>query len=56
MADVLDQARRTPVNPLMPRPRIVDGTVAWDLVHGYTGEVLARSSQPAGSEEWGNRP
>ena len=40
----------------MPRPRIIDGSVAWELVHGYTGEVLAVADQPAGSEERGNRP
>lgn len=56
VADALDRARHTPVRPLLPRPRIDAGTVRWELVHGYTGEVLAQAREPAGSEERGNRP
>jgi 8-oxo-dGTP pyrophosphatase MutT (NUDIX family) len=56
VADALDCARRTPISPLLPRPRIHGGVLKWELVHGYTGEVLAPSAQPAGSEERGIRP
>jgi 8-oxo-dGTP pyrophosphatase MutT (NUDIX family) len=55
VADALDWARTQDVLPLMPRARIADGTLDWVLVHGYTGEVLGPSGEPAGSEEQGTR-
>ena len=51
----LDHARRTPVVPLMPRPRLSEDDVAWELVHAYSNSVIAPASEPAGSEELGNR-
>lgn len=57
VADALECARRTPISPLLPRPCLAaDGELRWELVHGYTGDVLAPGVEPAGSEERGNRP
>jgi 8-oxo-dGTP pyrophosphatase MutT (NUDIX family) len=55
VADAMAWARSRAVRPLMPRPRLAAHDVVWDLVDGYTGEVLTRSSQPASSEERGIR-
>jgi 8-oxo-dGTP pyrophosphatase MutT (NUDIX family) len=52
-ADALAWARDQVVRPLMPRAHLAGGELAWDLVDGYSGEVLMRSAQPAGSEERG---
>jgi 8-oxo-dGTP pyrophosphatase MutT (NUDIX family) len=54
-ADALAWARAQVVQPLLPRARLADGDLVWDLVDGYSGEVLMRSAQPAGSEERGVR-
>jgi 8-oxo-dGTP pyrophosphatase MutT (NUDIX family) len=53
VVDALQWARGVDVVPQMPRPRIRHGQVTWDLVHAYTGQVLAPSREPAGSEERG---
>lgn len=53
--DALAWARNRTVVPMLPRPRVVDDAVEWQLVHGYTGEVLGPTAQPAGSEERGAR-
>jgi 8-oxo-dGTP pyrophosphatase MutT (NUDIX family) len=53
--EALAWARARQVRPLMPRPRSVAGEVVWDLVDGYTGEVVSASVQPAASEERGAR-
>jgi 8-oxo-dGTP pyrophosphatase MutT (NUDIX family) len=53
--DALEWARLHEVRPLLPRARLLGDDLAWDLVDGYTGEVLGSSGPPAGSEERGTR-
>lgn len=48
-------ARTHAVLPLMPRARLDGDDLYWDLVHGYTGEVLSPSRAPSGSEVRGTR-
>ena len=55
VGDALSWARTREVVPLMPRAQMSGADLQWVLVHGYTGEVLAPSDQPAGSEERGTR-
>lgn len=56
VADALAWARSRDFRPLLPRPRVEpDGAVAWDVVDGYTGEVLLRSTRAPASEERGTR-
>jgi len=55
VGDALSWARTRQVVPLMPRAQMSGADLEWVLVHGYTGEVLAPSDQPAGSEERGTR-
>lgn len=55
VAEALAWARDQTVRPLLPRPRLVDDDLVWDLVDGVTGEVLMSATQPAGSEERGIR-
>ncbi len=55
VGDALHFARTRDVVPLMPRAQMSGDELTWVLVHGYTGEVLAPSDQPAGSEERGTR-
>ena len=49
------RSRTESVVPLMPRPRLAGDDLEWVLVHGYTGEVVSATGQPAGSEEQGTR-
>jgi hypothetical protein len=51
----LDWARARTIVPLMPAALVRGGNLEWVLVHGYTGEVLGPSGEPAGSEERGSR-
>lgn len=53
VADALAWATTCTIAPLMPQARMRDGQVEWVLVHGYTGEVLGPTLEPAGSEERG---
>ena len=55
VGDALSFARAREVVPLMPRAQMSGDELRWVLVHGYTGQVLAPSDQPAGSEERGTR-
>ena len=55
VGDALSWARTREVVPLMPRAQMSGADLEWVLVHGYTGEVLSPSDQPAGSEERGTR-
>lgn len=55
VAEAFAWARRQVIIPLMPRARLDGDELLWDLVHGYTGEVVASSSAPAGSEVRGTR-
>jgi 8-oxo-dGTP pyrophosphatase MutT (NUDIX family) len=54
-AEALAWARGHAVVPLMPRAVLTEGDLRWVMVHGYTGEVLGDSGEPAGSEERGLR-
>ncbi len=49
------RSRQETVVPVMPRPRVAGDDLEWVLVHGYTGEVISATDQPAGSEERGTR-
>ena len=53
VAAALAWARTRTVLPLLPQARISGEELEWVLVHGYTGEVLEPSAEPAGSEERG---
>jgi 8-oxo-dGTP pyrophosphatase MutT (NUDIX family) len=53
VAEALAWAGTRIIPPLLPQARMRDGQVEWVLVHGYTGEVLGPSFEPAGSEERG---
>lgn len=51
----LQWARGRRTVPLLPRARLAGDEMQWVLVHGYTGEVLADTEAPSGSEERGAR-
>lgn len=53
VAEALAWAATRTILPLLPQAQMRDGQVEWVLVHGYTGEVLGPSAEPAGSEERG---
>jgi len=55
VVDAMGWARTQEVVPLMPRAGMTGGLLRWELVHAYTGEVLAVADEPAGSEERGVR-
>ena len=55
VGDALNWARTREVVPLLPRAQMTGEDLTWVLVHAHTGEVLASTTQPAGSEERGTR-
>lgn len=55
VGDALEAARGRTVVPVMPRPRLEADQLDWVLVHAYDGSVIGPSTEPAGSEERGER-
>lgn len=48
--DVLARARLAPPVPTLPRPARSGPGITWNLVHAYSGVILAPAREPAGSE------
>jgi len=48
--DVLTRARLAPPVPTLPRPARSGTGIRWNLVHAYSGRILAPAREPAGSE------
>lgn len=55
-ADLAKRARERTVRPLLPRTRMVDGEVVWEVIDARDGSVVwAMDGPPAGSESRGTR-
>ena len=53
-ADLVTRARGRIVRPLLPRTRLVDSEIVWEVIDARTGDVVwALDGPPAGSESRG---